>query len=56
VHRNRIERALHEGARQSMRLIPEGFDFVVLTKRSILTKSTEEVLKEVELFFKNFKG
>jgi ribonuclease P protein component len=53
VHRNRINRSLHEGVRRVLSLIPENYDFVFLAKKSIEKKSTEEIIKEVDSFFRN---
>jgi ribonuclease P protein component len=55
VHRNRINRSLHEGVRRMLNLVPGSFDYVFLAKKSIEKKSTEEIIKEVELFFKRNK-
>lgn len=52
VHRNRINRSLHEGVRRTLNFIPANFDYVFLAKKSIEKKSTEEIIKEVEAFFK----
>ena len=52
VHRNRINRSLHEGVRRVLSLVPENYDFVFLAKKSIEKKSTEEIIKEVDLFFR----
>ena len=51
VHRNRISRALNEGARRYITQIPGNFDFVFLTKKSIERKLSEEIIGEVEHFF-----
>ncbi len=55
VHRNRINRSLHEGVRGALGYIPKFYDFVFLAKRSIASKSTEEIIKEVNKFFSNIK-
>jgi len=55
VHRNRVSRALSEGVRRNTSRIPRGYDFVFLTKRDITTKSTEDILMEIDKFFFDFK-
>lgn len=52
VHRNRINRALHEGVRRVLKSVPSKFDYVFLAKKSIAKKTTEEIIKEVESFFR----
>jgi len=51
VHRNRINRSLHEGVRRSLIMVDKGYDYVFLVKKSIETKSTNEIIKGVESFF-----
>ncbi len=53
VHRNRVLRALREAVRQNLGRFPKGIDAVFLTKKSILNKTTEEIMKEVESFVRN---
>src|SRR4030042_2702395 len=55
VNRNRINRAFNEGVRRCLKIIPKGVDFIFLAKREIANRSTEEIIKEVENFIKNFK-
>ena len=55
VHRNRLTRALHEGVRRNLGNIPKEFDFVILAKKSIVAKNTEDLVKEVEIFFSKLK-
>ena len=55
VHRNRVLRALREAVRRSIPRFPKGIDALFLTKKSILTKTTEEIMREVEKFVKNFE-
>jgi|SRR3989344_8093289 len=55
VHRNRITRSLNEGVRRSLYKIPKGIDFVFLAKRSLDTKTTEVIIREVEIFFSEHK-
>lgn len=50
VHRNRINRALNEGARRNLTKIPQDYDFVFLTKKSIESKLSEDIIKEVDMF------
>lgn len=52
VHRNRVKRALLEAVRQAMADVPKGFDYVFLTKSSIMSKTTDEIMREVFVFFK----
>ncbi len=52
VHRNRVERALSEAVRRLVFKLPKGYDFVFLVKKEIATKTTEEIMHEVEFFFK----
>jgi ribonuclease P protein component len=51
VNRNRIKRSLHEGIRRNLRDIPKGYDFVLLTRKGIAGKTTEEIIEEVTTFF-----
>jgi ribonuclease P protein component len=51
VHRNRVNRSMHEGVRRVLNIIPTNFDFVFLAKKSIENKSTEEIIHAVEAFF-----
>ena len=53
VSRNRINRALHEGVRRVLKEVPKTFDYVFLAKKSIAKKTTEEIIKEVEKFFRS---
>lgn len=55
VQRNRIDRAMSEAVRINMIIIPKGYDFVFLAKKSIATKTTEEIMKEVERFLSALK-
>ncbi len=52
VNRIRINRALNEGVRRIFFSIPKGYDFVILAKTDIASKTTEEIMKEIEKFFK----
>lgn len=55
VERNRINRALNEGVRESFAKIPSGFDFVFLVKRGIVNKKNDEIIQEVEKLFQKIK-
>jgi len=55
VHRNRINRSLNEGVRRILKEIPKGYDFVFLTKKSIGSKTTEEIIESVRSFFSKLK-
>ena len=55
VQRNRINRALNEGVRRNLNKIPKGYDFVLLAKKSIASKTTEEIMNEMDSFFSQFK-
>jgi len=55
VHRNRVLRALREAIRQNLKFFPLGYDLVFLTKKSILTNTTDEIMKQVESFVRNVK-
>lgn len=55
VHRNRINRSFNEGIRRAMNMVPAGFDFVFLAKKSIADKPTDEIIKEVNSFFSGIK-
>src|SRR3989344_4936298 len=50
VNRNRIKRAITDALRINLKKAPEGYDILLETKRSILIKTTEEVVKEVKSF------
>lgn len=53
VHRNRVKRALREAIRQNLKYIPKGYDMVFLTKKSIMEKSTDQIMKQVESFLES---
>jgi ribonuclease P protein component len=50
VHRNRIRRALEESLRQNLQIIPAGLDFVFLVKKTMMSKTVEEMMTEVKTF------
>ncbi len=56
INRNRVKRAMSESVRRNIGIIPVGLDFVLLAKKSIVSKSTDEIMKEVQEFFINFKN
>jgi len=55
VHRNRIVRAFNSGVRYNLGIIPPKFDYVFLAKKILEKTPTEEIIREVELFFKENK-
>lgn len=55
VHRNRIKRALREAVRRNLNYFPKGVDAVILTKKTIFKKTTEEIMRELEQFAKKTK-
>jgi len=55
VHRNRIKRALRESVRRNLNHFPKGIDAVILTKKSIFKKTTEEIMRELEIFARETK-
>lgn len=56
VHRNRVKRAMSESVRRNINVVPKGLEFVFLAKKSIVRKTTEEIMKEVFNFLKEFKS
>lgn len=52
VQRNRVKRALREAVRYSLSRIKPGYDVVFLTKKSILKKSTDDIMNEVRYSLK----
>jgi ribonuclease P protein component len=52
VHRNRIRRALSETVRMNISFFPKGRDVVFLAKKNITRKTTEQIMREVEQFFR----
>ncbi len=51
VHRNRINRALQQGVRESLEKIPFGYDFIFLAKRGLEVKTRNDIIEEVKKFF-----
>ena len=51
--RNRIERALAEAIRHRLNEIKEGYDVVFLAKKNIARRTTDEIMKEVEIFLRS---
>ena len=56
TQRNRIKRALNEAVRHNLASIGKGCDMVFLAKKSIAKKSTEEIMREVDLLIKKISG
>ena len=54
VNRNRVKRAMSESVRRNISKVPKGVDFVFLAKKSIVDKSTEEIMREVQDFLYSF--
>lgn len=52
VHRNRIKRAFREAVRQNLSEVEKGYHILFLAKQSILKKTTNEIMKEVEHFLR----
>lgn len=55
VHRNRINRSLHEGVRRVLNKVPTYNDYVFLAKKTLTNKTTDEIIKEVVQFFEKGK-
>lgn len=55
VHRNRLKRAFNESCRLNTAHLPDDMDFVFLVKKSIARKTAEDIMREVNVFFKNRK-
>lgn len=55
VNRNRVKRAMSESVRRNVSRVPKGVEFVFLAKKSIVDKSTDEIMKEVQDFLTDFK-
>jgi len=53
VHRNRIKRAMREAVRQCMFNTPDGLDFLFLAKKTLLNKTTEEIMNEMKNYILN---
>jgi ribonuclease P protein component len=56
VHRNRIKRAMGESVRRNINIVPKGLEFVFLAKKSIVGRTTEEIMQEVFKFLKKLKS
>lgn len=52
VHRNRVKRAMSESVRQNINIANKGYNFVFLAKKTIVNRSTEEIMGEVRKFLK----
>jgi ribonuclease P protein component len=55
VHRNRVLRAFRQAVRQHLKDFNDGYDIVFLAKKSVLTKTTDEIMKQVRLFLRKNK-
>jgi ribonuclease P protein component len=55
VNRNRVKRAMSESVRRNVARVPTGIDFVFLAKKSIVDKSTDEIMREVQNFISNLE-
>lgn len=55
TERNRIKRALYESLRHNIKYIKKGTDMVFLVKPEISKKSTNEIMREAELFLRKYK-
>lgn len=55
VHRNRVKRALSEAIRYQMTNIKKGYDIVFLAKTRITSKTTDQIMDEVNRFVATFK-
>ncbi|OGM02618.1 ribonuclease P protein component [Candidatus Woesebacteria bacterium GWA1_41_8] len=47
VHRNRIKRALREAVRHNLSILKNGHEVIFLTKRNIIRRTTDEIMKQV---------
>lgn len=54
VQRNRIKRAMREAIRYQMHIIKNGYDIIFLPKKSIARISTEEIMREMQQFVKDY--
>lgn len=54
--RNRIKRALREAVRHDLYIVGMGYDIIFLPKTNILSKSTDEIMREVKLFIREKIG
>lgn len=50
TQRNRIKRAMEETIRYNIRHVPSGIDVVFLVKPEIASKSSDEIMKDMERF------
>jgi ribonuclease P protein component len=50
VQRNRIKRAMSEAVRYNLKDVAKGYDVIFLVKKSIMNKSTEEIMRQVKEF------
>ncbi len=52
VKRNRVERAVKQGIRSNLFRVPKNYDMIFLAKGGIMKKLTEEIMREIDDFFK----
>jgi ribonuclease P protein component len=52
VNRNRMKRALLETVRRNVLSVPKGSSCVFLVKKSMSSKTTDEIMKQAEHFLK----
>lgn len=52
VSRNRIRRALVETVRRNISSVPKGSSCIFLVKKSMSSKTTDEIMRQAELFLK----
>ena len=55
VQRNRINRSFQEGIRRVLNKIPKDLDFVILAKKNLSSRPTDQIIKEMSDFFDKFK-
>lgn len=52
VNRNRVKRAMSESVRRNVKEVEYGYDMVFLAKKSLMSQSTDEIMKKVEKWLK----
>jgi len=53
TQRNRIKRAFSEALRHNLNKIKKGYDVLFLARPTLERMSTDEIMREVELFIRN---
>lgn len=53
THRNRVRRALREAVRYSITRTKKGYNVVFLSKKEIVKKMTDEIMREVTVSLKS---